>query len=963
MAPGDNVPFVSMAPKVVASAAQNDQQWVLECLESLQWKRGWPELKDGNVIGRLNTKQWPQVYHFFPNAVLAKATDARAHHLSGRKLYIVCPTRWFTDIMIQAFGGAYPPCPREDCPCNGSNRADDTTHTFSSADAELQLMLPACIHEQYDVQLSARSGVSSDLCDMILATAAKGHTNVKSSQSSIYQSIAKAPKARKIPDSFGSFDAAGGYGGHVPGSQYMADICKTSARGTAATGYYNRMMCGIKGTTMCADHCHKPSKCIRQNGERASGAFWTCANAQVQIMGQYAVRSKSLAEIKVPLTRMHSRLVKLQGTEVVQTLIATSSMLRGIKKGWVDDPAVSDPTLREVWDSLDTLNDDLFHWLQRLLELIPAGHSAKRAFAKDIASSCYGDDKEEDLMLLKTALEKEGKWTAAEIIGALLQGKVRRYIPDKVTLASKVTAVMLDYKDVVNTQNQLPLFSTQVWEQFFRNLAVVQKGLLSDPSPLISCTLWSPEAISWCGLLFVAPASLRGTTSTSTVCSLVVTLVQSWLEPGFAIQWQMEHMQGIENNGDPDYGMFDHSLIEELQTCYATTTAVDPYKSFKPPPVVADEKFLFDWDDQVGNAFEFELCEDDMPEGDVEGEEPVFELLSGGLDAEETRKEAAGKAAKQSCVDVLHQVEQIRPGFLAELGAVKHTSESADVISQSEMSPYHKELVEELDAFVSGAGKDWMNDAWAAGPLKASVSKPAYAAHQQAGLQVEPAAHSSAIHGQTGALHGSVPRAVALSHVPTLAPSPVPSPAKKPRSAAGSTQGTLLILVAQPAAVAGSGPSASAPSGSSGAAATGKHCCDDCWVHDWWIACVGTPQFGNPGRIDPWNTEKIPTTRTNHKKVCTNKGLFDSIFLRKECPVGYEWLSKGHWSLFNEAKKKKPDYKKWMEATFLKQHNALCVAMLELCVAMLELCVAMLEDELKSQTAYIEETFPDDWAA
>lgn len=115
-------------------------------------------------------------------------------------------------------------------------------------------------------------------------------------------------------NSFGSFDAADGYGGHVPGSQYMADICKTSARGTAATGYYNRMMCGIKGTTMCADHCHKPSKRIRQNGERASGAFWTCANAQVQILGQYAVRSKSLAEIKVPLTRMHSRLVKLQGT-------------------------------------------------------------------------------------------------------------------------------------------------------------------------------------------------------------------------------------------------------------------------------------------------------------------------------------------------------------------------------------------------------------------------------------------------------------------------------------------------------------------------------------------------------------------------------------------------------------------------------------------------------------------------
>ena len=65
-------------------------------------------------------------------------------------------------------------------------------------------------------------------------------------------------------------------------------------------------------------------------------------------------------------------------TGQVQTLVLTISLiLQGIKKGWVDDPAVSGPTLPQVWDSLDTLNGDLFHWLQRLLELIPAGHSAK----------------------------------------------------------------------------------------------------------------------------------------------------------------------------------------------------------------------------------------------------------------------------------------------------------------------------------------------------------------------------------------------------------------------------------------------------------------------------------------------------------------------------------------------------------------------------------------------------------
>lgn len=33
-----------------------------------------------------------------------------------------------------------------------------------------------------------------------------------------------------------------------------------------------------------------------------------------------------------------------------------------------------------------------------------------------------------------------------------------------------------------------------------------------------------------------------------------------------------------------------------------------------------------------------------------------------------------GKAAKQSWEDVLDQIEQIRPGFLAELEALKNTS-------------------------------------------------------------------------------------------------------------------------------------------------------------------------------------------------------------------------------------------------------------------------------------------------
>ncbi|DBA94013.1 TPA: hypothetical protein ACH3X1_001665 [Trebouxia sp. C0004] len=188
MGPGDNVPFVSIAPKVVAPVAQKDQQWVLECIELLQWKRG----------------------------------------------------------------------------------ADDTTHTFSSADAELQLMLSACIREQYDFQLSARSGVSSDLCDMILATAAKGQS-FQGIQGTIEEMHRKQ-----------SYRAELAYVTSLP----LIDSAFKKAEQDS----------NVPSTSKAAPD--------------SFGSF----ELLVQIMGQYAVRSKSLAEINMPLTRMHSRLVKLQGT-------------------------------------------------------------------------------------------------------------------------------------------------------------------------------------------------------------------------------------------------------------------------------------------------------------------------------------------------------------------------------------------------------------------------------------------------------------------------------------------------------------------------------------------------------------------------------------------------------------------------------------------------------------------------
>ena len=95
----------------------------------------------------------------------------------------------------------------------------------------------------------------------------------------------------------------------------MADLFKFSPRGQRLTHYYQRSLCDIDapGHTACADHCHRPSMRIRVNGERSTAGIWTVGNRHCQIMGNYAVRSKSMADLRVPLAGMHSRLVRLQG--------------------------------------------------------------------------------------------------------------------------------------------------------------------------------------------------------------------------------------------------------------------------------------------------------------------------------------------------------------------------------------------------------------------------------------------------------------------------------------------------------------------------------------------------------------------------------------------------------------------------------------------------------------------------
>ena len=61
---------------------------------------------------------------------------------------------------------------------------DGHTHSFNSTDADLMLLLPACIREQYPLQLTAKFGLSSDVADLVLSSAPKGQ-----SFSSIHNSL------------------------------------------------------------------------------------------------------------------------------------------------------------------------------------------------------------------------------------------------------------------------------------------------------------------------------------------------------------------------------------------------------------------------------------------------------------------------------------------------------------------------------------------------------------------------------------------------------------------------------------------------------------------------------------------------------------------------------------------------------------------------------------------------------
>ncbi|KAL0017949.1 hypothetical protein WJX79_006850 [Trebouxia sp. C0005] len=86
------------------------------------------------------------------------------------------------------------------------------------------------------------------------------------------------------------------------------------------------------------------------------------------------------------------------------------------------------------------------------------------------------------------------------------------------------------------------------------------------------------------------------------------------------------------------------SILEELQTAYARTTADN----------VFDEDFALEAERQDLHST-------------VEGEENVFEILSGGLEVNQLVELATAQSRRLDCETVLQEVEREHPGELSRM--------------------------------------------------------------------------------------------------------------------------------------------------------------------------------------------------------------------------------------------------------------------------------------------------------
>ncbi|KAJ7153309.1 hypothetical protein C8R46DRAFT_1357190 [Mycena filopes] len=129
--------------------------------------------------------------------------------------------------------------------------------------------------------------------------------------------------------------------------------------------------------------------------------------------------------------------------------------------------------------------EDIFHVKDRLLDLLPKGHSAFKPFAAALGLATFVYDRH-DRAAVEASLKKTGEtWNEAiRARTSAMHRRVRRYIPPPDILVSALTALFDGWKDIVcsiNPTKNGQLFSEEARHQAENFLKSAQDGFLSDP--------------------------------------------------------------------------------------------------------------------------------------------------------------------------------------------------------------------------------------------------------------------------------------------------------------------------------------------------------------------------------------------------------------------------------------------------------------------------------------------------
>jgi hypothetical protein len=131
--------------------------------------------------------------------------------------------------------------------------------------------------------------------------------------------------------------------------------------------------------------------------------------------------------------------------------------------------------------------DDAFHFMDRLLRLLPKIHSAFDSFSHDFSEAIFICDKDDEARVRAVLNAKGISWDYAKRAKASsVNRRIRRLIPPREILAQRLRLLFDGYKGIICTANghKKPFFSKEACGMADRLVETATLGYLSDPSDI-----------------------------------------------------------------------------------------------------------------------------------------------------------------------------------------------------------------------------------------------------------------------------------------------------------------------------------------------------------------------------------------------------------------------------------------------------------------------------------------------